>query len=129
MAAIALVQLKYLDEDNAYRRELARCYDKLFANNPKIRVVDAPYKDECSYHIYEIQVDDRDGLMDALAANDIYAGVHYRDNTEYEMYAYDHGTCPNAHCVSQKIITMPLHLWLTKADVEEIAHLVNKFTK
>ncbi len=129
MAAIALVQLKYLDEDNAYRRELAHCYDKFFADNSNVRIVDAPYKDECSYHIYEIEVDDRDGLMDALAANDIYAGVHYRDNTEYEMYSYDLGKCPKAHESSNKIITMPLHLWLTKEDIKKIATVVNDYTQ
>lgn len=129
MAAIALVQLKYLDQDNAYRRELARCYDELFSKNPNVKVIGASFQDECSYHIYEIEVPDRDGLMNALAAHDIYAGVHYRDNTEYKMYSYDHGKCPKAHEASEKIITMPLHLWLTEDDIKRIAGVVNEYTR
>ncbi|MBO5378406.1 MAG: DegT/DnrJ/EryC1/StrS family aminotransferase [Ruminiclostridium sp.] len=129
MAGIALVQLKYLDEDNAYRRKLAAIYDSLLSGNSNIRIIDAPYKDECSYHIYEIEVKDREGLLAKLAENDIYAGVHYRDNTEYSLYSYDHGTCPNAHAVSQRIITLPLHLNLNEEDIVKIAEIVNEFCK
>lgn len=129
MAAIGLVQLKYVDEDNAYRRTLAKRYDELFEGNDKIQIIKTSYKDESSYHIYEIAVDDREGLMGKLEKNDIYAGVHYRDNTEYEMYSYDHGTCPYAHKISQHIITLPLHLELTEDDVETIARIVNEFVK
>lgn len=127
MAGIALVQLKYLDEDNAYRRKLAAIYDEAFKDNKNIRIIDAPYKDECSYHIYEIEVNDRDGLMNKLAENDIFAGVHYRDNTEYSLYNYDYGKCPVAHAVSQRIITLPLHLNITEDDVRMIAGIVNEF--
>jgi len=128
MAAIGLVQLKYLDEGNSYRRELCNYYDELFKDNTKITPISVNYKDECSYHIYEIAVDDRDGLMQALNDTEIYAGVHYRDNTEYDMYSYDYGKCPNAHRMSNRIITLPLHLQLSKADIENIANIVNKFT-
>lgn len=127
MAAIGLVELKYLDETNAYRRELAKCYDEIFKNTPKVQVIGAPYADECSYHIYEIAVDNRDGLLEFLQENDIYPGVHYRDNTEYEMYSYDHGKCPNAHRMSNRIITLPLHMHLTQGDIEMIAKKVIEF--
>lgn len=127
MAAIGLVELKYLDETNEYRRELARCYDAMFKNEPKIQIIGAPHADECSYHIYEIAVDNRDGLLEYLQENDIYPGVHYRDNTEYEMYSYDNGKCPNAHRMSNRIITMPLHMYLTKDDVKMIASKVIEF--
>jgi dTDP-4-amino-4,6-dideoxygalactose transaminase len=97
MAAIALVQLKYLDRDNARRREIVEMYNKAFENNPKIKIVKAPYHEECSYHIYELIVPDREALLGELAKHDIYGGVHYRDNIEYSMYAYAKGTCPKAH--------------------------------
>lgn len=120
MAAIALTQLKYLDEDNARRRDIAARYDAAFSRNEKIKIVGAPYAGECSYHIYEIIVPDRQKLMADLQEKEIYCGVHYRDNTEYSMYKYAQGTCPRAHELSQHIITLPLHMWLTDKDVEEI---------
>ena len=129
MAAIALAQLPYLDEENARRREIAAMYDKAFAGNPNIQIIGAPHAEECSYHIYEIAVPDREALLSELAKHDIYGGVHYRDNTEFSMYTYAQGTCPHAHEISQHIITMPLHMYLTDEDVARIAGIVNNFVK
>lgn len=129
MAAIALAQLPYLDEENARRREIAAMYDKAFAGNPNIQIIGAPHAEECSYHIYEIAVPDREALLSELAKHDIYGGVHYRDNTEFSMYTYAQGTCPHAHEISQHIITMPLHMYLTDEDVARITEIVNNFVK
>ena len=129
MAGIALAQLPYLDEENARRREISAMYDKAFEGNPNIRIIRAPYADECCYHIYEIVVPDREALLGELAKNDIYGGVHYRDNTEFSMYRYAQGSCPVAHEVTQHIITMPLHMYLTDEDVAKIAKIVNDFVK
>ena len=129
MAGIALAQLPYLDEENARRREICAMYDKAFEGNPNIRIIRAPYPEECAYHIYEIVVPDREALLGELAKHDIYGGVHYRDNTEFSMYTYAQGTCPVAHEVTQHIITMPLHMYLTDEDVQKIADIVTNFVK
>ena len=129
MASIALVQLKYLDRDNARRREIVARYNEAFAGNPNITIIGANYPDECSYHIYELAVPDREALLDELAKNDIYGGVHYRDNTEYSMYRYAQGTCPHAHEISQHLITLPLHMWLTDEDVDKVIAVVSNFLK
>ena len=127
MAAIALVQLKYLDEENARRREIVKQYTEGFKDNKNIRIVPANYAEECSYHLFELAVPDREALLNKLAEHEIYGGVHYRDNTEYSMYKYANGTCPVAHEVSQHLITMPLHMWLTDEEVSEIIKVVNQF--
>lgn len=127
MAAIALVQLKYLDEENIRRREIVERYNEAFKGIKGIHIIDTPHHDECSYHIYELAVPDRDSLMAALAEKEIYCGVHYRDNTEYSMYLYAQGTCPKAHEISQHIVTLPLHMWLMDEDVEKIIETVKQY--
>ena len=68
--------------------------------------------------------------MGELQKHEIYCGVHYRDNTEYSMYLYANGTCPHAHEISQHLITLPLHMWLTDNDVNKIIAAVKEyFTK
>lgn len=129
MASIALAQLPYLDEENEYRRKLCSIYDEVFSRNEKIRIVKAPYRDECSFHIYEIIVPDREALLTELAKHDIYGGVHYRDNTEFSMYQYALGTCPIAHEITEHNITMPLHLYLSEDDVRMIADIVTSFVR
>ena len=124
MAAIALAQLPYLDEENAYRRKLVQRYNERLSGSKNVKIIGAPYAEECAYHIYEIMVPDREALLAGLAEQEIYGGVHYRDNTEYLMYAYGQGTCPKAHEVSRHILTLPLHLYLTLEDVDRIAEIV-----
>ena len=126
MAAIALAQLPYLDEENRYRRMLVQRYDEQLASNPNIKIIGAPYAEECSYHIYEIMVPDREAALGKLAEQEIYGGVHYRDNTEYPMYTYGQGTCPKAHDASKHILTLPLHLYLTLEDVDRITEIVKQ---
>lgn len=126
MAAIALTQLKYLDEENARRREIVAMYNEGFKNNSKIKIIPAPYADECSYHLYELVVPDREDLLNKLSAKGINCGVHYRDNTEYSVFAHGDGQAPKAREISQHLITMPLHMWLTDEDVKLIIDSVNE---
>lgn len=129
MAAIALTQLKYLDEENQRRRDIVAMYNEGFRNNPNIQIIPASHADECAYHLYELVVPDREALLGYLSERGINCGVHYRDNTEYSVYDYAQGTCPKAHEISQHLITMPLHMWLTDEDVHDIIEKVNEFTK
>ena len=70
---------------------------------------------------------DRDGLMMYLNSNDIYPGVHYVVNTDYRMYEYAKGTCPNAEFISNNIISLPMHMDLTFEDVKLISSIVIKY--
>lgn len=127
MAAIALAQIKHLDEDNIRRREIVKRYNAAFLGISEIKPIPANYPNECSHHIYEIEVQDREGLLLHLSKNGINGGVHYRDNTEYKMYQYAQGTCPRAHEISKHILTLPLHMWLTDEEVEKIISEVKNF--
>lgn len=129
MAAIGLVQLRYLDRDNAYRRQLAAWYDEAFKFSDKISHARIPENCESSRHLYQILVDDRDGLMQALNAKDIFPGVHYIDNTQYRMYSYAGGSCPYAHYVSDHVLSLPMHLRLTKDDVDLVAGTVVDYVR
>lgn len=129
MAAIALVQLRYLDRDNAYRRQLAAWYDECLQNQSKVKPVPVVQGCESSRHLYIIEVDNRDELLVKLNENDIYPGVHYRDNTEYGLYAYAKGTCPNSHRMSERILSLPMHMGITKKDVEYICEVILKYAK
>ena len=127
MASIALSQLPYLDNENARRREIVGMYNEGFKSNANIQIIPATYAEECSYHLYELAVPDRDDLLKKLAEEGINCGVHYRDNTEYSVFSYAQGTCPKAHEISQHLITMPLHMWLTDEDIKRIIDTVNKY--
>jgi len=129
MASMGLVALKYLDEDNARRREISEIYNEGFLNEDLITPI--PHNTECesSRHLYQIKVPNRNEVMGYLNANDIFPGVHYKDNTKYEMYSYAQGTCSNANKLSEEIISLPLHMFLTEENIKTVIKTVIKAVK
>jgi dTDP-4-amino-4,6-dideoxygalactose transaminase len=124
MAAIALVQLKYLEEDNKFRRQISGWYTDRLRNQSGIGIVPVAADCEPSRHLFQILVDNRDEIMIKLNENGIFPGVHYRDNTEYRMYRYALGTCPRAHEYSNRLLSLPLHLRMVEKDVEYISNTI-----
>ncbi len=128
MAGIALAQLPNLDRDNAYRRALAEWYTESLKKYPEqIGLVNVPEDCISSRHLFQIMVKDRDGLMMYLNANEIYPGVHYVVNTDYQMYDYAKGTCPRAEYVSDHIISLPMHMGVSYSDVQFITSCIEKY--
>jgi dTDP-4-amino-4,6-dideoxygalactose transaminase len=120
MAAIALVSLKYLDRDNAYRRQLAIWYTEQLAQVSGIECVPTAPGCESSRHLYQIRIKKREEVLLALNAHEIYPGVHYRDNTEYRMYRYAKDTCPHAHAASLEVLSLPMHMAISQVDIMKI---------
>ncbi|HEY4088564.1 MAG TPA: DegT/DnrJ/EryC1/StrS family aminotransferase [Bryobacteraceae bacterium] len=129
MAAIGLTQLKWLDQDNSYRRQLAAWYRARLAGHKGIRTVPISSACESATHLFQVRVERRDAVMLALNGHEVYPGVHYRDNTEYRMYSYAAGTCPNAARASGDVISLPLHLQLTREDVNMVSDLLIRYTE
>lgn len=128
MAAIGLVQLKYVDRDNAYRRTLCNWYKERLEKYPdKIKLVRIEPGCESSCHLFQILVEDRDALLVALNQAGISPGVHYIANTEYKMYDYAKGTCEYADYVSDHTMSLPLNMYLTHEDIEYICDEIIKF--
>jgi dTDP-4-amino-4,6-dideoxygalactose transaminase len=118
MAAMALAALPYLEADNAYRRTVCAWYDEVLGD----AVGRVPVRDGCesARHLYQVLVDGRDEIMLGLNERGIFPGVHYRDNTTYPMYASMRGTCPRAAHASDRLVSLPLHLRLTRGDVTRV---------
>jgi dTDP-4-amino-4,6-dideoxygalactose transaminase len=119
MAALGLVSLKYLDADNAERRRIAGWYDGGLLGVEGIQCVPVAAGCESSRHLYQVLVERRDEVMVELNKGGIFPGVHYRDNASYAMYA-DQPPCPQAAAASQQVISLPMHLQLTREDIARI---------
>lgn len=124
VASMAIVGLKYLEEDNKRRREICNLYETAFEKAGIKSVKVSPETKQCSRHLYQIVVPNRNKIMEYLNTQGVYPGVHYRDNTNYSMYNYAYGTCPNSYNLSESIISLPLHIKLTEEDVKYVAEKV-----
>lgn len=127
IAAMGLVSLRHLDRDNAFRRQLAAWYDDLLHGFKWVSRVPTAPGCESARHLYQIMVDRRDELMVYLNSCGIYPGVHYKDNTAYPMYSKSIGRCSKAYAAGETIISLPMHLLLTRADLERIAKAIADF--
>lgn len=124
MASMAIVGLKYLDEDNKRRREICELYEKEFKKHGIRSVQTHTDCIKSSRHLYQIITPHRNDVMNYLNTQGIYPGVHYRDNTNYKMYNHGLNTCPNSHVISEQLISLPLHMYLTNEDVEYVIEKV-----
>jgi dTDP-4-amino-4,6-dideoxygalactose transaminase len=120
-ASLALVGLRYLDEDNARRRHVADEYDRAFDGIGAIGRLPVPDGCVSSRLLYQVRIARRDAVVQFMQERGISTGVHYRDNTEFPMYAYARGTCPRSHQMSAELLSLPMHIQLTAADVARVA--------
>jgi len=128
MAGIGLVSLKYVDHDNAYRRQIASWYESQLANQPGIEIVPVAPGCECSRHLFQVLVSDRDEVMASLNTMLIYPGVHYRDNTLFRMFRAAR-LCPTAREASGRLMSLPMHLRLGYHDIQRVCHSLIEVVK
>ena len=125
IAAICLVSLKYLDEDNKRRREIAKKYTDLIKPGSGMEVITHADDIVSSRHLFQIATDSRDSLIEDLARKSIFCGVHYIENTKYKIYDSFKSDLSTTKYYSEKLISLPLHLHLDESDLEHIISNLN----
>lgn len=126
-AAISLVSLRYLADDNQHRRMLAASYDHYLNDCDSIERVSHSPLINSSRHLYQIMLDNRDDLMENLSKDGIYCGVHYLANHHYSIYKQYKADVVNSNQYDTKIISLPLHLGLNENDIEYISGKIKQY--
>ena len=129
-AAILRVKLKYLDSDNNKRRELANYYSshlpKCHIKLPLIR-----HNNISAFHLYVMQVEMRDGLLDYLLRNGIQCGIHYpipvHLQPAYKNRILISNNMSVTEYVANKIISLPMYPELSKIDAKIIIDKIKSF--
>lgn len=127
-AAIALVQLQKLAAINTRRREIAQRYLTELADTPFLPLSLPAWAHQHAWHLFIIRVDEarcgisRDGLMEALKAQDIGTGLHFRAAHTHKYYReqYPHLSLPNTEWNSDRICSIPLFPDMTDDDVTRV---------
>lgn len=120
-AAIGLEQLKKLDHTNMKRKEIAKKYSDEITLEKKM-----PYNKNCSYHLYWIQVKNRDKFMKKMKAQNVETGIHYKPIHTMSLYKKKLNL-PITEEVGKQIVSIPIHPNLSENDIDMIIRLVNKF--
>jgi dTDP-4-amino-4,6-dideoxygalactose transaminase len=123
-ASLAMVALKYLDDDNQTRRVLSQEYAAFLRDEAAIELIPQPADCLSSRHLFQIKVEQRDRLIVKLRDHDIQAGVHYTPLTMFKEFRSAQAECPHAERAFQKLISLPLHLRMNKASVARVCDVV-----
>jgi dTDP-4-amino-4,6-dideoxygalactose transaminase len=123
-AAIANIQLKYLDRDNAFRQKIYQTYLKNFEGHSQVTVI--PHSPQSAHHLVVVRVKNREEVIAALKNRGIAPGVHYLPNYEFPVFQpfYKKGSCPNLERISSEILSLPNHLQLTPSDIDQVCETV-----
>ena len=129
-AAILRVKLQYLPVDNAKRRAIALSYNEAFKDLPITLPVLAKAELH-AMHLYVIECDRRNELMEYLRNNQIGASLHY-PLAVHQHAAYAHrirgaDNLPVTNKFYQKNLTLPIYPELSNDGVEHIISTVKKW--
>jgi len=117
-AAIALEQLRGLDDTNRRRKELYGHYRTRLRDVAGVTIISDKDDRESNGYMTGLLVEDRDSLITKLAAAGIESGVYYRPNYHFPMY--DGHELPNVEWFWRRHIALPMHLLLTDEQVDFI---------
>ena len=126
-AAVLDVKLKYLDEDNARRKENAHYFEQHIKND-RITIPAALNRDNV-YHIFPILCTERDRLQEYLKENGVQTMIHY-PIPPHKQKAYKEWNAlsfPITERIHREELSIPCNQTMSLGDAEQIATLLNNF--
>ena len=122
-AAVLDVKLRHLDAWNEARRRHAIAYDVKLAQigvTPPARLSDEAHV----YHLYVIEVEQRDRIADELRERGIQTGIHYpipiHLQPAYAELKLRPGSFPRTESSAQRVLSLPMFPELTGEQIDRV---------
>ena len=131
-AAVLNVKLKYLNEDNAHRKEVAKYYINNICN-PIITLPDVLPYEQNVFHLFPVLCEERDQLQQYLAQNGVGTVIHYPvPPHKQECYANEYWNTPQLNLpVTEQIanceLSLPIGPAISIESIKQITELINRF--
>ena len=128
-AAILRVKLTHIDNWNAKRREIAKIYDEKLKDTDLI----TPFigeENEAVYHMYIIQSENREAMLNKLKEKGVATGVYYpvplHLQKVYKDLGYKEGDMPVAEYLAHRTFAIPVYPELTEKEIEYIVESIKE---
>lgn len=129
-AAILNFRLRNLKNIIFKRRKNAQLYN-YYIDNKHVYIPKETKKEFNTYHTFVIQVDNRDKLQKYLFSKGIQTAIHYPIPIHLQpcskKIGYTKGDFKKAEAQSKRILTLPIHQFLTKEEIIFVAKNINNF--
>jgi len=126
-AAVLLAKLRIFPQELKARARVSRCYAERLAGVAKTPTV-ASFNTS-TYAQYTIETENRDALHEKLREDGIPTAIHYpvplHLQPVFSALKSTEGSFPVAEQAARKVLSLPMHAYLSEADVAEIAGAVS----
>ncbi len=123
-AAVLRVKLKYLDQWNRKRQQLAQLYNDSLNKTELI----LPYSENSVYHLYVVKAKNRNTIMQMLKEKDVSFGIHYpvplHLQKAFSFLGYKKGDFPVAEKVSEEVLSLPMFPELKEEEIKYITNII-----
>jgi len=121
-------KLKYLDDDNSYRRGIAKRYLKEIKNKlVKLPFYNGTYNHV--FHLFVVLVDDRAKFIKFLKNNNIETGIHYpvASHKQEALKAFSNLHLPVTENIHEHCVSLPISPILSSDNVSKIIKAINTY--
>lgn len=134
-AAVLNVKLKYLDEENQKRREIAQYYCENIQNEkiilPNSEFGNSPIREIHSHvwHLFVIRTANREKLQNYLTENGIQTVMHYPvpPHKQLAYKEWNDKSFPISEKIHNEVLSLPMGVHLTKSEIEKITDSLNYY--
>lgn len=129
-AAVGLSQLERVRGWNADRRAVARRYTERLSAVDAVETPPDPPPVTHAYHLYVVQVPDRDGLREALDDRGIGTAVHYPTAAHEHRAVVERlgeRSLPRAERLVDRVVSLPMHPRLEDAEIDAVCDAVEAY--
>lgn len=128
-AALGLSQLDRADENIQIRTSIAAKYFKAFSKKPFIHRQSGIIQGH-AYHLYILEVNDRQRLYQHLRDNNVFSQIHYFPchlMPYYQNLGWKHGDMHHAEEYYKNCISLPIFPTLLDEDIQYVIDLILDF--
>ena len=122
--AVLSIKLDYLDQWNRARREHAADYIQRLGGLAGLTLPEVYPERESVYHLFVVEVDDRDAVAKALNTAGVQTGLHYpvpvHLQPAYRQLGYRPGAFPHAEALAERCLSLPMFPELTSEQIEYV---------
>jgi dTDP-4-amino-4,6-dideoxygalactose transaminase len=132
-AAVLKVKLKYLDEWNEKRINIAKTYNLRITGNADLILPNVEKQKKHVFHQYVVRSGRREELISELNKNNISWGIHYPNAIPFlDAYKYKNhklSDFPISEKATKEVLSLPVYPELGDINLEFICNTINKFIK
>ncbi len=125
-AAVLAVKLKYLDDDNNRRKQIAKMYyDGI--KNPQVKIPSILPNEQNVYHIFPIFTEKRDELQQYLKEREIGTLIHYPipPHKQKAYSEWNNLSFPITEKIHAQELSLPMSPTLTDEQVQYVIKAIN----